>query len=170
MDVSQILTVQLPTLLVVVIGVPAVLAGYIVGSEFLVRRLPDRRRPAVRPGIWAAPALVFVALFLVYPTIDTVRYSLLDNHGVFVGLANYRAIFSDSTVLIAIRNNLYWLVLYTGLVLGFGLLLAVLSDRGPYETPGKALVFMPLAVSATAPAGIWEVLYSYQPLGEAPTR
>jgi alpha-glucoside transport system permease protein len=169
MDVSQLLTVQLPTLLVVIIGVPAALAGYIVGFEFLVRRLPDGARPAVRPWIWVAPALFFVALFLVYPAIDTVRYSLLDNHGAFIGLANYRAIFADSTVLIAIRNNLYWLLLYTGLVLGFGLLLAVLSDRVRYETPVKALIFMPMAVSATALAVIWKFMYSYQPPGEPQT-
>jgi alpha-glucoside transport system permease protein len=169
MDVSQLLGVQLPTLLVVIIGVPAALAGYIVGFEFLVRRLPDRAQPAVRPWIWVSPALVFVAFFLVYPVIDTLRYSLLDTHGAFVGLDNYRQIFADSTVLIAIRNNAYWLVLYTGLVLGFGLLLAVLSDRVRYETPVKALIFMPMAVSATALAVIWKFMYSYQPLGEPQT-
>src|SRR5438445_10877381 len=120
MDVGQLLTVQLPTLLVVIIGVPAVLAGYIVGLELLVRRRPDRARPAVRPWLWVAPALVFVAFFLVYPAIDTVRYSLLDLRGAFVGLDNYRTILSDHTTLIAIRNNLlYWLIVYTGLVLGF---------------------------------------------------
>ena len=118
MDVGSLLTVQLPTLLVVIIGVPAVLAGYIVGFEFLVRRLPDRAQPAVRPWIWVAPSLVFVALFLVYPSIDTVRYSLLDNHGAFVGFGNYSAILTDPSVLVAIRNNVYWLVLYTGLVPG----------------------------------------------------
>ena len=48
MDVGQLLTVQLPTLLVVIIGVPAVLAGYIVGFEYVVRRLPDRAQPAAR--------------------------------------------------------------------------------------------------------------------------
>jgi len=169
MDVSQVLTVQLPTLLVVVIGVPAVLAGYIVGLELLVRRLPDRARPAVRPWIWVAPALLFVAFFLVYPAIDTIRYSLLDNHGAFIGLANYGTILTDTTVLVAIRNNLYWLVLYTGLVLGFGLVLAVLSDRVPYETPVKALIFMPMAVSATALAVIWKFMYSYQPPAEPQT-
>ena len=166
MDVGQLLTVQLPTLLVVIIGVPAVLAGYIVGLELLVRRLPDRMRPAVRPWIWVAPALVFVAFFLVYPAIDTVRLSLLDTHNVFIGLDNYRTVLTDHTTLVAIRNNLYWLVLYTGLVLGFGLLMAVLSDRVRYETPVKALIFMPMAVSATALAVIWKFMYSYQPVGE----
>jgi alpha-glucoside transport system permease protein len=169
MDFSQLLSVQLPTLVIVIIGVPAVLAGYIVGFEYLVRRLPDGARPAVRPWIWVAPALFFVAMFLVYPAIDTIRYSLLDNHGAFIGLGNYRTIFSDATVLIAIRNNAYWLVFFAGLVLGFGLLLAVLSDRVPYETPVKALIFMPMAVSLVALTVIWKFMYSYQPVGEPQT-
>src|SRR5258708_3155110 len=163
MDVSQLLTVQLPTLLVVIIGVPAVLAGYIVGFELLVRRLPDGVRPAVRPWIWVAPALLFVAFFLVYPAIDTLRYSLLDNHGAFIGLANYQAIFSDSSVLIAIRNNIYWLGLSTWLGLWFRLLLAVLSGPGPHEPPGEARFFMPMAVSATALAVIWGITCSDPP-------
>ena len=44
MDFGVLLT-DIPTLLVVVLGVPAVLVGYIVGAEFLVRRLPDKNRP-----------------------------------------------------------------------------------------------------------------------------
>ena len=170
MDVGQLLTVQLPTLLVVIIGVPAVLAGYIILGEFLVRRLPDAARPSVRPWIWVGPALVFVGLFLVYPVFGTIYRSLYDRQGGgFVGLANYVNVLSDSTVWIAIRDNVYWLVFYTILALLFGLLLAVLSDRVPYETPVKSLIFMPMAISFTALALIWKFMYSYQPPGAPQT-
>jgi alpha-glucoside transport system permease protein len=171
-DFSQFLSVQLPTLVAVVVGVPAVLAGYIVGCEFLVRRLPDSARPAVRPWIWVGPALVFVAVFLVYPAIDTVRLSLFDRQGNFVGLDNYGSVLRDFPLgpgWIAIRDNLYWLVLYTGFVLLFGLLLAVLTDRVPYETLTKSLIFMPMAISATALGVIWKFMYSYQPPGAPQT-
>lgn len=172
MDFSQFLSVQLPTLVAVVVGVPAVLAGYIVGCEFLVRRLPDSARPAVRPWIWVGPALVFVAVFLVYPAIDTVRLSLFDRQGNFIGLDNYGSVLRDFPIgpgWIAIRDNLYWLVLYTGFVLLFGLLLAVLTDRVPYETLTKSLIFMPMAISATALGVIWKFMYSYQPPGAPQT-
>ncbi len=170
MDLGQLLTVQLPTLVVVIVGVPAVLAGYIVLGEFLVRRLPDGARPSVRPWIWVGPALVFVGLFLVYPVFGTIYRSLYDRHGGgFVGLANYVNVLSDSTVWIAIRDNVYWLVFYTILALLFGLILAVLSDRVPYETPVKSLIFMPMAISFTALALIWKFMYSYQPPGAPQT-
>lgn len=171
MDFSQFLTVQLPTLLVVIFGVPAVLAGYIVGCEFAVRRLPDRTQPKVRPWVWVGPALAFVVVFLVYPALDTVRISLTDKQGNF-STANFAAIlggFPTGGAWIAIRNNFYWLVLYTGFVLFFGLLLAVLTDRVPYETPVKSLIFMPMAISFVALGVIWKFMYSYQPPGAPQT-
>lgn len=172
MDITTLLTVQLPTLLIVVVGVPLALAGYIVGFEFLVRRLPDAARPQVRPWIWVAPALFFVAVFLVYPAIDTVRISLYNRQGDFVGLGNYGQILGDfptGGAWIAIRNNLYWLVFYTAFVLLFGLLLAVLTDRVPYETTVKSLIFMPMAISFVALGVIWKFMYSYQPPGAPQT-
>jgi alpha-glucoside transport system permease protein len=177
-DVGTLLTVQLPTLLAVVIGVPAVLAGYIVLGEFLVRRLPDGVRPSVRPWIWVGPALLFVALFLVYPVFGTVYRSLLAGKdapgGAFVGLRNYASVltlnnFPNGGVWIAIRDNVYWLIFYTILALLFGLLLAVLTDRVPYETPVKSLIFMPMAISFTALAIIWRFMFSYQPPGAPQT-
>lgn len=170
MDLDQLLTVQLPTLVAVIVGVPAVLAGYIVAGEFLVRRLPDRAQPRVRPWIWVGPALLFMAVFLAYPVFGTAYRSLINRQdSAFVGLGNYAGVLSDPTVWIAIRDNLYWLFLYTLLALLFGLLMAVLGDRVRYETPVKSLIFMPMAISFTALAVIWKFMYSYQPPGEPQT-
>ena len=52
MDLTQLLTNQLPTLVAVILGVPAVLVGYIVAFEFAVRQLPPQHQPRVRPWIW----------------------------------------------------------------------------------------------------------------------
>jgi hypothetical protein len=40
---------DVPTLVFVIVAVPAVLAAYIVGGEYLVRLLPDKHRPSDRP-------------------------------------------------------------------------------------------------------------------------
>ncbi len=164
MDPSQILT-----LVVVILGVPLVLAAYIVACEFAVRRLPGGAQPRVRPWIWVGPALVFIGTFLVYPTLDTIRISLQDRKGNFVGLVNFAHVLSDNSVIIAIRDNIYWLVLYTAFVLFFGVLLAVLADRVPYESPVKSLIFMPMAISFVALGVIWKFMYSYQPPGTPQT-
>ena len=172
MDFSLLLA-DVPTLVAVIVGVPVVLAAYIIGSEYLVRLLPDKSRPAVRPWIWVGPALAFVGLFLVYPVLGTAYRSFFDISGNnFVGLSNYAnqlGGFPTGGSWIAIRNNLYWLVFFTLLVLVFGLLFAVLSDRVPYESPIKSLIFMPMAISFVAIALIWKFMYSYQPPGEPQT-
>ncbi|MEA2668110.1 MAG: alpha-glucoside transport system permease protein [Chloroflexota bacterium] len=172
MDFSQ-LVADVPTLVAVIVGVPAVLAAYIIGGEYVVRLLPDKQRPTVRPWFWVGPALAFVALFLVYPVIGTAYRSLYDISGnSFVGLSNYASQLSGfpaGGAWIAIRNNLYWLVFFTLLVLAFGLLFAVLTDRVPYESPIKSLIFMPMAISFVAIALIWKFMYSYQPPGEPQT-
>jgi alpha-glucoside transport system permease protein len=171
MDFSVLLT-DLPTLVAVIIGVPAVLAAYIIGGEYLVRRLPDKWRPSVRPWIWVAPALALVAGFLVIPSIGTVLTSFQDKHGNFVGLQNYATQlggFPTGGAWIAIRDNLYWLIFYTLFVLAFGLLLAVLFDRVPYESVVKSLIFMPMAISSVATVIIWKFMYAYQPPGQPQT-
>jgi alpha-glucoside transport system permease protein len=164
MDPSQLLT-----LLVVIAGVPAALAAYIVAGETVIRRLPEGAHAGARPWLWVGPALLFIGVFLVYPVFETIRISLTNRQGAFIGLGNYATVLTQNAVLIAIRNNLLWLVLYTLFVLMFGVLLAVLSDRVSYENPVKSLIFMPMAISFVALGVIWKFMYSYQPPGAPQT-
>jgi alpha-glucoside transport system permease protein len=169
----SVLLQDIPTLLAVILGVPAVLVGYIFAAEFVVRRLPDKNRPQVRPWIWVGPALLFVAAFLMIPAIATLIQSFEDNHGNFIGLQNYATQlggFPTAGAWIAIRNSIIiWLVLYMILVLAFGLGMAVLFDRVQYETIVKSLIFMPMAISSVASGVIWKFMYWYQPVGAAQT-
>jgi alpha-glucoside transport system permease protein len=165
MDLS-LLVQDVPTLVFVIVAVPAVLAAYIVGTEYLVRLLPDKWRPRVRPWFWVGPGLAFVTAFLVLPALGTVVTSFQDRDGNFIGLANYQRQLTDFPIggaWIAIRNNAYWLVIYTLFVLFFGLVLAVLFDRVRYESIVKSFIFMPMAISSVALAVIWGFMYSYQP-------
>ena len=110
--------------------VPLVLVLYIVGTDWLIRRLPEAYHARVRPWFWVGPALLLVTGFLIYPGIATAWISLLTNDGrSFVGLANFGQVLSDNSVLIAIRNNILWLVFYTAFVLAFSCAYAVTKDR-----------------------------------------
>ena len=46
-----------------------------------------------------------------------------------------------------------------------GLLVAVLTDRVPYESVAKAIVFLPMAISFVAAGVIWKFMYDYRPPG-----
>jgi alpha-glucoside transport system permease protein len=157
---------QIPLAVAAAVGVPAATAGYVVLAERLIELLPDRQRRAVRPWVWLAPALLLLAVFLVYPALQTIWVSLRDAGSTgFVGLENYVYVFNDPVMLIALRNNVLWLVFFTGATLAFGLLIAVLTDRVPYERIARAVVFLPMAISFVAAGVIWRFMYDYRPPG-----
>ena len=157
---------KLTTALIVVIGVPAVLVGYIWGTEQVLRLFSERAKPRIRPWLWLAPAFLFLGIFLVYPTVGTIIRSFKNAaDSAFVGLDNFGWFFGNSGALSALLNNVLWLVLLTGLVVGLGLIVAVLVDRVRYETFAKSLIFMPLAISMVAAGVIWLFMYRYNPPG-----
>ena len=148
----------------VVVAVPAVLVGYILLIEAILQRLPRRLAPGLRPWLWLAPALAFLGVFLVYPTIATIIRSFMNRRGdSFIGLENYQWFFSQSDTLIALRNNALWVVLLPALVVGLGLLVAILVDRVRYEGVAKSIVFLPLAISFVAASVIWRFMYELDP-------
>jgi alpha-glucoside transport system permease protein len=160
------MTDKLITAVIVVVGVPAVLVGYIWATEQVLRLLPERQKPRVRPWLWLGPALAFLALFLIYPMVGTIIHSFQDNSGnIFVGLDNYTWFLGSADALSALKNNVLWLVFLTILVVGLGLLVAVLVDKVRYESFAKSIIFVPLAVSMVAAGVIWLYMYQYKPPG-----
>jgi len=158
---------RLITAIVVVVGVPGVLVGYIWGTEQGLRLFGGRMQPRIRPWLWLLPALGFLGVFLVYPTIGTIIRSLQDKAGTeFVGLANYAWFFSNDNALSALKNNVLWVVFLTVFTVGIGLLISVLVDRVRYESVAKSVIFVPLAVSMVAAGVIWKFMYEYRPPGE----
>jgi len=154
--------------LVAVAGVPLVLGSYLFAVEAVLRRRTARFARRVRPWLWLAPALILLLAFLVYPALSTAVLSFLNansTHG--VGFANYKYIFTDSNMLIVLRNNLVWLVLFTVVTVVLGLLIAVLGDRVRYEGVVKAVIFLPMAISFVAAGVIWKFMYQFQPAGTA---
>jgi len=151
---------------VVVFGVPAVLVGYLVTVEAGLRSLPERGRARLRPWLWLLPGFALLAFYLLYPAITTVINSLQNaDSSRWVGLQNYRYVFTNTDTLNALRNNLLWVVLFTGLTVCLGLLVAVLSDRVRYDSLARGVVFLPMAVSLVAAGVIWRFMYSYRPPG-----
>ncbi len=113
---------------------------------------------------WLAPALLCLGAFLVYPVVRTSVLSFMNaDSSAFLGLENYKAIFTQRDTLIVLRNNLLWVFLFTSLTVGLGLVLAVLTERVPYEAVAKAVIFIPMAVSFVAAGVIWTFMYQYQP-------
>ena len=88
---------RLALALVVVAGVPAAMIAYVWLVERSLTLLPHRRRPRLRPWLWAGPALALLTTYLIYPTLHTAYLSLRSADSErFVGLENYAYIFTNS--------------------------------------------------------------------------
>lgn len=154
----------------VLLGVPVFLVGYIAATEFLVQRLPEKRRPKVRPWLWIGPAVLLLGVYLVYPSLNTMYLSLFNAKSTaFVGLDNYLFALTNSNMLLAIRDNLLWLILFPLFTVSLGLTIAVLTDRVAYESVAKALIFLPMAISSVAAGVIWKFMYDYRAPGQPQT-
>lgn len=117
--------------------------------------------------LWIFPAIALEIIFFIYPLINTIVLSLQnDDSTVFVGLKNYRTIFTDTSMLEVLKNNILWLVLATLLTVGLGLIVAVLVDRVKIESIIKSALFVPMAISFVGASVIWRLVYIYEPANQ----
>src|SRR5215210_846058 len=116
-------------------------------------------------GIFLLPAAVFLAIWMVYPTIKTIYRSFFSDRDAshFVWLANYRNLFTEETILTAIKNNAIWVAVVPATVTLIGLIFAVLTERVSWSVAFKFIVFMPLAISLFAVGVIWRIMYDQDP-------
>ena len=133
----------------------------------LVNMLPRDVSERVRPYVYVGPALVILAVFLIYPVINTIILSFKDNIGQdFVGLDNFRFVFTDPSMLRSIRNTLLWIVLVPLCAVSIGLIFATLADRlRRGEAIAKSLIFLPMAISFVGAAVTWRLVYGFRPEG-----
>ncbi|HEY6698412.1 MAG TPA: sugar ABC transporter permease [Acidimicrobiales bacterium] len=149
-----------------VVGVGGVFFLY-WAMNWVVNGLPERYREGVRPYVFVGPALVILAVFLVYPVINTIILSFGDRQGEgFVGLDNYKFVFTDESMQRAIRNTLAWIVIVPLVATSIGLAFATLADRlRRGEAVAKSLIFLPMAISFVGAAVTWSLIYSFRPEG-----
>lgn len=133
-----------------------------------------RMRRSHTGWLFALPALLLLLVFLVYPTLWTIRASFYTGIGFnltrFIGFDNYTRLFTTDPYFFnnanfpptgTVVNNITWLIVFTTLAISLGLLIAVLAEKVKYEAVVKAVVFLPYAISATAAGIIW--LFMYDP-------
>jgi alpha-glucoside transport system permease protein len=129
----------------------------------LVSLLQAKWRDRILPWVFAGPALVLLAVFLVYPAAGTVYRSFLDLEGQFT-LSNF-AVMTEPEFTQILRNNVLWLVVGTAGSVVLGLIFAGLFDRVRRESLAKTIVFLPLAISLVGASVIWQFVYAWQPAG-----
>jgi alpha-glucoside transport system permease protein len=122
------------------------------------------RRDQLGSLAFLAPAAIWLLAITIYPVIATFRNSVYDETATnYVGLGNYKAIFSTASILVNFRNNVIWVVVFPFVVTFLGLMFAVLTERIRWSTAFKTVIFMPIVFSATASALIWRTIFDLDP-------
>jgi alpha-glucoside transport system permease protein len=155
------LEVEGPKLLMLFYGVVAFLA--IVGLLLLgLDRVGARKDRWIALG-FLAPAAILLVIGLVIPAIRTFVFSFLNaDSSKFVGLENYKWIFTQEDTRRVLLNTALWVALVPTVSTFVGLIYAVLVDRARFEAVAKSLIFMPMAISFVGAGIIWKFVYAYR--------
>jgi alpha-glucoside transport system permease protein len=107
-----------------------------------------------------APAVMLLAIGLIYPTVATIYQSFFDKTTTeFVGLDNYLWVFTNPEGFWSVVNTLIWVLVAPVLSTIIGLAYAVFIDKARGEKYLKSLVFMPMAISFVGAGIIWKFIY-----------
>jgi alpha-glucoside transport system permease protein len=138
----------------------------------LAESLKGRWEDRVKPWMFAGPAILAIAVYLIYPAVVTIQYSFANaDSTAYIGVKNYTDLITDKTFLSVITNNLLWIIIVPALTVVLGLGVAVLTDRlrPQGEKVTKTFIFLPMAISMVGAATIWRTIYDYQPEGAPQT-
>jgi alpha-glucoside transport system permease protein len=102
---------------------------------------------------------------MVYPAVYTIIRSFYSQAGFghFVGIDNYKTLFTQANLTTAIKNNAIWVAVVPALVTSLGLIFAVLTERVRWAVAFKTAVFLPMAISAFATGVTWRIMYQQDP-------
>ena len=159
---DQVIAKLLLAVIALAVGVGGIWLLFL-GVGALVSLLQPKWRDRILPWVFVGPALLLLAVFLVYPAAGTILRSLQDDEGQFT-LANY-AVMTEPDFVTILRNNVIWLIVGTGASVVLGLIIAGLFDRVRRESLAKTIIFLPLAISLVGASVIWGFVYAWQPAG-----
>lgn len=120
-----------------------------------------QRRPYLA---FVLPAVIVYTLFVMFPAAEAFRFSLYNWSGLgeptdFIGVTNYREIFSNREFLNALWNNvqLFLAIFVIQNIVGLPLALALDTKLRGHEFY-RAALFMPVIVSLVATGYIWQII------------
>jgi len=122
------------------------------------------RKLKATPYLFLAPALVLLAIFVIYPIIAVVYYSFTDydivRPPVWIGLENFQRLFEDDTFWLALTHSVIYLMV-TPIIIVLSIVLAIMVNR---RLRGiniyRALFFVP-AISGSIAIGLaWGWLFA----------
>ncbi len=155
----------LTAILTIMVGIAAAYVLYFL-LNLLAEALPGRWEDRIKPYFFVFPAVAVVAIYLIYPTLQTIFYSFANSDSTkIVGLQNYSDLLGSSDFRDTLFNTLLWILLVPAATIALGLIVATLADKLSTlgEKTSKTLIFMPMAIGAVGAATVWKFVYQRSP-------
>lgn len=128
----------------------------------------SERRDNILGWIFCSPYLIFSLIFFLIPLcwafwLSVMDWNLMSPNKVFVGLGNFKQLFSDSKVQAAFVNSFKYLLPTMLLCFVGGLVIALLVTQIPEKLKGMTAVlfFIPYLTSGVATSVVVKYLFSY---------
>jgi alpha-glucoside transport system permease protein len=155
----------------VVAGIAITAFIYWILNKF-IHLLPEKIKKVVEPYVFIGPVLFLIGIFIVIPTIQSIRLSFMeeaiDGSTTFVGLQNFKDLFAEDYFPNMVINNLMWIAIVPILTVSIGLAIAQFANNvgSRAEKVFKSIFFMPMTISFVSAAVIWRYIYAYAPEGQ----
>ena len=117
--------------------------------------------------MFIAPAFIFFTLFIIVPTLASVYYSIPSWDGIspvvkFVGLANYKEIFTSARFGNALKNTIILTLFISLFENAFALALALIVDNVRWgKNFFRSAFYIPVLISGIVSGFIWKIMYNY---------
>ncbi len=125
----------------------------------------------IEPYLYLLPGLIILAVFVFYPIIRNLGYSMLSwdlfkGTKKFIGLHNYSKLFQNKIFLTALKNNIYYIIISLIFQVGFSLILAGILENMKNKRLSavfRTTFFVPSLISLTVIGLLFTFIY--QPTG-----
>ncbi|WP_238392276.1 carbohydrate ABC transporter permease [Paenibacillus antri] len=126
----------------------------------------QKRKEALTGWLFLLPELIGMLLFNAFALVFSLYLSFTEwdlisgLSGIrFIGLDNYMKMFQDSSIILALKNNLYYTVLTVPVSIAIALVMAVIIHTKVYwQGYFKVVFFIPYISSIIAIATVWSAL------------
>jgi putative chitobiose transport system permease protein len=121
-----------------------------------------RRKSSLTPYLFLAPALIMIAIFVLYPIVAVVYYSFTDysivTPPVWVGLKNFQRLFQDPVFWQALSHSFIYLLVTPTLIFLCVVLAVVVNRKLPGINLFRALYYIPVISGSIAVGIAWRLM------------
>lgn len=122
-----------------------------------------KRKETETAFLFLLPSLLGVSIFILVPFLDVICRSFATAvTGDFIGMENYKRIFSNQAFLLAAKNTVSFAAVCLPLLISLSLFIAVLLSRMKQVQLLKSAYLFPMAVPAATVVLIWKMLFHKQ--------